>query len=450
MKLINKFLMFCPVALFSLLCWYVIDVGYLVHEDATANTKSPKATDFIESDAVIRRGEYLTRVGNCIGCHTSKGGALYAGGRLIQSQFGNFISPNITPDIKTGIGNWSADNFWQALHFGKAPDGRLLYPAFPFTNYTLVSREDSDAMFAYLRSIPAVSQASLPHQLRFPFNQRSLLAVWRALYFRPQTYKPVATQSVEWNRGAYLVNGLGHCSVCHSSRNILGANAGSDDLGGGELPVLAWYAPSLLRMDEAHLSVLSETESLKLFKTSVVNNAAFSGPMAEVFATSIQYFSDADLADTTQYLRSLPVMKDDAPDWLDQLLTTSSSSAISSSVRPEVLVNMMQQGADLYKMHCADCHGASGDGLGSIYPALKQNNFLQMKNVANPIRIVLSGGFPPVSKNNLRPYGMPPFGTVLTDSEVAVVLTYIRNSWGNHASAVSASEVNRYRNAPVN
>ena len=466
MKKITKILILCLAVSFALLTWYIIDLGYVVHEDIAANRisttpfllNSSNKTSDISADVstdvsaevsanLLRRGEYLTRIGNCAGCHTNNGGALYAGGKIIQSQFGRFIAPNITPDRKTGIGQWTADNFWQALHFGKAPDGSLLYPAFPYTSYTQVSREDSDAMFAYLQSIPAVSQPSLPHQLRFPYNQRPLLAIWRALYFRPQLFQANAGKSQQWNRGAYLVNGLGHCSACHSSRNMLGANAGSNDLDGGELPVVAWYAPSLLRLDEAHLSNLSQSESINLFRKGVANKAAFSGPMSEVLANSLQYFSDSDIEALTHYLRELPQKTETAPDWLD---TLSSGSSPTSVTKPEMMAALMLQGAALYKTHCADCHGAAGEGVPGIYPAMKQNRALQMKNVANPIRVVLNGGFPAVSKHNERPYGMPPFGPVLSDNEVALVLTYVRNSWGNHGNALSTAEVNRYRNAPVN
>ncbi|MFZ6849821.1 cytochrome c [Undibacterium sp. RuRC25W] len=427
--------------LLVLTAWYVIKVGYLVSDERETVQSVKSQTETTMSK--VRRGEYLTQVANCSGCHTNTGGALYAGGKVVQSEFGNFVVPNITPDSRTGIGRWSVNDFWQALHFGKLPDGRLLYPAFPYTNYALISREDAEAMFAYLKSLPAINQPSAPHQLRFPYNQRPLLAIWRALYFRPQTYQSDLSRSVDWNRGAYLVNGLGHCSACHSSRNMLGANAGSEYLNGGEMPIVAWYAPSLSRVDEAHQARFSQAQSLKLFTSGLADNAAFYGPMAEVFANSLQYYSEADIAAMNVYLRELPAIKKQTP----YSMENPPDAAVST---PEAITQRMVQGAALYKTHCSLCHGAAGEGVAAIYPALAKNNALQMSSVVNPIRIVLNGGFPPTSLSNPRPYGMPPFGPVLSDNEVALVLTYVRNSWGNHGSHIGAVTVNRYRNAPIN
>ena len=185
----------------------------------------------------IQRGAYLARAGDCMACHTARGGAEYAGGRLIATPFGDFFSPNITSDPDTGLGRWSADEFWRALHNGKSKDGSFLYPAFPYPNYTKITRADADAMYAYFQTVPAVPQQNRPHTLRFPYNQRPLLAVWRALYFRPGVYQPDTGQSVDWNRGAYLVQGLGHCNACHADRNALGATSNSASLAGGLIPI---------------------------------------------------------------------------------------------------------------------------------------------------------------------------------------------------------------------
>ncbi|HEU5437171.1 MAG TPA: cytochrome c, partial [Telluria sp.] len=188
------------------------------------------------TDATIARGAYLARAGDCMACHTARGGAAYAGGRSLQTPFGSIAAPNITPDRDTGIGAWTADDFWRALHNGKSRDGRLLYPAFPYTNYTKVTRPDADALFAFLKTVPAVRQASAGHQLRFPYNTQAALAAWRLLYFKPAVFAADPARSVQWNRGAYLVDGLGHCSACHSSRNAAGA--GDATLGGGLIPAL--------------------------------------------------------------------------------------------------------------------------------------------------------------------------------------------------------------------
>jgi mono/diheme cytochrome c family protein len=403
--------------------------------DSSAQTKRDPATE-------IMQGEYLARAGNCLGCHTTRGGAAFAGGRVIQSEFGDFVAPNITSDKDTGIGNWSADDFWRALHNGKSKNGRMLYPAFPFMNYSKISRADSDAMFAYFKTVNAVRRENQPHNLRFPYNQRFLLAFWRALYFRPAVYQEQAQQSAVWNRGAYLVNGLAHCSACHSSRNALGANGGSQDLSGGELALINWYAPSLISKDEAGLAHLQANQLQTLLRSGVADKAAVSGPMAEVVAGSLQYLTEADISAMSTYLLALPQSKTAVPDLLDKALEAPATGK-------EEMVRIMAQGGRLYETHCSACHAEDGSGVTAVYPALKGNRNLQMKNVANPLRIILAGGFAPVTKMNPRPYGMPPFGPTLTDEEVALVLSYIRNAWGNEGTVISAAAVNPYRTAPL-
>ena len=189
----------------------------------------------------LERGRYLARLGNCMGCHTTRGGPEYAGGRAIDTPFGAVYSPNITADRDTGIGAWSADDFWRALHEGRSRDGRLLAPAFPYPNYTRVARADADALFAYLRTVAPVAQANRPHALQFPFGTQAAMWAWRTLFFRPGVYEPESERSVEWNRGAYLVQGLGHCGACHTPRNALGAARNSQWLAGGMIPVQNWY-----------------------------------------------------------------------------------------------------------------------------------------------------------------------------------------------------------------
>jgi mono/diheme cytochrome c family protein len=197
-----------------------------------------------EQSQVIR-GEYLARVGDCYACHTLRGGAPYAGGLEMATPFGSLYTTNITPDPDTGIGKWTADDFWAALHDGKSKDGSFLYPAMPYTNYTKVTREDSDAMYAYFRTVKPARLANRPPALGFPYNQRQLMLGWRTLYFKPGVYQDNPKQSKEWNRGAYLVEGLGHCNACHSARNALGAVSADDQYAGGLIPVQNWYAPSL-------------------------------------------------------------------------------------------------------------------------------------------------------------------------------------------------------------
>ena len=255
---------------------------------------------------LVARGEYLARAGNCMACHTVQGGAPYAGGRGIDTPFGVIHTTNLTPDKATGIGNWSAAEFWRALHNGRSKDGRLLYPAFPYPNYTQVTREDSDAIYAYLQSLPAVAQANRPHALRFPYNTQAALGVWRALFFTPGTFAPGPVQSAEWNRGAYLVNGLGHCAACHTPRNALGASSQAQAFSGGLIPVQNWYAPALNVAAEAGVAHWPVEDVVALLKTGVAPQGSVTGPMAEVVFRSTQYLNDADAQAIAVYLRALP------------------------------------------------------------------------------------------------------------------------------------------------
>ncbi|MFZ2999542.1 MAG: cytochrome c [Undibacterium umbellatum] len=410
--------------------------GYYLVDDKRVVATSEK----LSAADKISKGEYLVKAGNCMGCHTARGGAAFAGGRLLQTDFGNFKTPNITPDVKTGIGSWTAEDFWQALHNGKSKDGSLLYPSFPYTNYTQVSRDDADAMYAYLMSLSMVEKPNQAHELRFPYNKRALLAFWRAAYFRPASYQVDQSKSAEWNRGAYLVNGLGHCSACHGSRNGLGANAGVNDLSGGELT--SWYAPALTNSKEVNLAKWPAEELIVLLKSGVNQHTAVSGPMAEVVAGSTQYLSNTDIKSMAAYLQAIPTVQVAEKDILDKAMAGTELGA-------ERMDAVLKQGGALYKTHCLDCHGAQGEGVANIYPALQANPAVLSHALSNPVRMVLSGGFPPVTRDNPRPYGMPPFAHTLTDNEVALVLSYVRNAWGNKAGVLTSSEVNRYRSAAM-
>jgi mono/diheme cytochrome c family protein len=391
---------------------------------------SPAATAATPDN--LARGAYLARAGDCMACHTARGGAAYAGGREIDTPFGALFSPNITPDLETGIGAWSADDFWRALHNGKSRDGRLLYPAFPYTNYTKVTRADADALYAFLRSLPPAKQVNTPDTLRFPYNLQFMLAGWRLLYFKPGVFQPVPAESPGWNRGAYLVEGLGHCSACHSSRNAAGAVEGR--LGGGLIPILGWYAPSLTSDAEAGLGSWEMPHIVELLKTGVSPRATVFGPMAEVVARSLQHVSEPDVAAMATYLKSLPATK----------------AELREELKGPKVEQVVEQGKKLYETHCIDCHGADGKGLAPPYPPLAGNRAITMDNSVNAVRIVLNGGFAPGTEGNPRPYGMPPYSHVMNDDEVAAVVSYLRASWGNRAAPVTASEVNRYRSTPLN
>ena len=401
---------------------------------ALARFDFPAVALAADDRGLVVKGEYLAKAGDCIACHTNPGGALFAGGRALATPFGTIYSSNITPDPATGIGKWSADDFYKTMQEGRFPDGGLLYPVMPYASYTKVTRADSDAIFAYLRSVPAVSLPDRPNDFEFPYNNRQLVLGWRTLYFNEGEYQPDATKSAEWNRGAYLVEGLGHCAMCHSPINALGGTPESKAFQGGLIPMQNWYAPSLTSNKEAGLGEWNIDEIVALLRTGVSHRGAVYGPMAEVTFNSLQYLSDADVRAMAIYLKSLAA---DSPP-----ADTSNIPAPEGSL-------LMSLGQTVYQAQCAVCHAPDGRGMPPDYPPLAGNPSIQMESAVNPIRMVLNGGFPPGTNGNPEPYGMPPFAQRLSDDEVAAVVTYIRAAWGNRGSAISATQANELRKVPL-
>jgi mono/diheme cytochrome c family protein len=392
--------------------------------DARPSTGSPEQ---------VARGEYLARVGNCMTCHTSRGGAPWAGGRGLATPFGTVYAGNLTPDDETGLGRWSAEHFWRAMHHGRSADGRLLYPAFPYPDTTRVTREDSDAIYFYLRTLAPVKQANTPHALQFPYSTQAALAMWRALFFRPAAFEPDATQSAEWNRGAYLVRGLGHCAACHGGRNFLGATPeGGLSLGGGLIPMRNWYAPALTSPAQAGVADWPVEHIVALLRDGVSPRGSTLGPMADVVYRSLQHWRAEDLRAVALFLKSLP----------------QTGSQAGSRKPPDPAVREL--GAKAYERHCADCHGLQGEGLRQtsgalLIPPLAGNRVVTMEPPANLIRVIVHGGFLPATAGNPRPFGMPPYGLVLTDEEIAAIASYLRTAWGAAAGGIAAQDVARFR-----
>lgn len=415
------------------------------------------------SSEAIQHGAYLAKLGNCAACHTARGGQAFAGGKAIHTPFGAVYTSNITPDTATGIGSWSQTAFYRALHEGRSADGHLLTPAFPYPNYTHITRADADALYAYfMHGVAPVAQANRAHALPFPYNTQLALAVWRLLFFdkgKPDdvvqsTTKTIAARAifqraggqndaesaVPLQRGAYLVRGLGHCSACHAERNVLGATINDQLLSGALMPTQDWYAPSLLDSQQAGVMHWPLADVVALLKTGVAPHASMAGPMAEVVAKSTQYWSDADLQATAAYLQSLP--------------ESPTQPQARPQAAPSQSTQAFERGAQLFAQHCATCHGEQGQGmqlpgpgneLTVALPALAGNRAVTMRTTANLVRIILAGGYAPSTAGNPRPFGMPPFVHVLNDDDIAAVTTYIRASWGNQADAVSAADVVRHR-----
>jgi mono/diheme cytochrome c family protein len=441
------------LAVIFTLCAAIITIelvaGGAIEQRATGQNDTKKP-----DQALIEHGAYIAQLGNCAACHTARGGEAFAGGKAIHTPFGAVYTSNITPDVATGIGGWSAEAFYRALHEGRSADGHLLTPAFPYPNYTHITRADADALYAYfMHGVAPVAQPNHAPELPFPYDSQIALAVWRSLFFE-QSKVPISdlntpeliaaraikqratglndvNNAVQIQRGAYLVQGLGHCSACHAERNALGATAHDPLLSGSLMPMQDWYAPSLMARDQAGVMHWPQADIVALLKTGVAPHASMVGPMAEVVAKSTQYWSDADLQAAAAYLQSLP----EAP--------SAPQRAISKNT------TLFERGAELFSQHCATCHGEQGQGLlveGHVaLPALAGNRAVTMQNTANLVRMVLAGGYAPSTAGNPRPYGMPPFVHVLNDTDIAAVSTFIRAAWGNQADAVSAADVVQHR-----
>jgi mono/diheme cytochrome c family protein len=358
---------------------------------------------------VVARGAYLARAGDCVSCHTAPGGAPYAGGYRLDTPFGYLLAPNITPDAATGIGRWSADDFWRALHQGVNRRGQDMYPVMPFDFYTRVTREDSDAIFAYLRSLPAVNNLVVVNHLRFPFNQRWSMAVWRELYFNEGSYKNDPAKSAAWNRGAYLVEGLGHCSACHSPRNALGGIEKDKAYTGATVD--GWFALNLTSELHAGLGSWTVDQIATYLKTGAVPGKTTAlGPMALVAKNSTRQMTDADLTAMATYLKDIP----------------ANSTLRQGKPAPDPT---RAAGASLYLDHCAGCHLSGGRGLPGVFPPLAGNGVVVASDPADILKVVLHG-VPAQGKY----VPMPAFASLLSDQQVADLSNYVRTSWGNAAS----------------
>ncbi|WP_457443918.1 c-type cytochrome [Roseateles sp. P5_E4] len=400
--------------------------GLLAWQRALGDATPPSA-----APVSLERGAYLATVGNCAGCHTARGGERLAGGRAIPTPFGTAFSSNLTP-AATGLGGWTSNDFWQALHFGRSRDGRLLVPAHPITNTTLVNREDADALYAWLQAQPPATAPRREHELRWPYGSQLAVAVWRTLYFRPGVYQPDPARDAAWNRGAYLSQGLAHCSACHAGRDALGGDRGAADFRGGLLAGLGWVAPSLHDPAEAGVQRWPTEVLQRWLRDGKAQGHAALGPMAEVVIGSTAALDDADLAAMSSYLRTLP------------------EQAVARSEPAEPDARRRKRGAGLYREHCAACHGEQGQGRrdasgAPAYPALAGSRLVTQASAANLIRLIERGGFAPATPGNPRPYGMPPFAGVLGAEDLAALTSHLRASFGHAAGEVDAVEVLRLR-----
>jgi mono/diheme cytochrome c family protein len=373
----------------------------------------------------IAKGRYLTTVADCYACHTVlNAGKPFAGGRPIETPFGIITSSNITPDADTGIGAWSDEQFDNAVRKGIRPDGSKLYPAMPYPAYTKMTRDDVLAIRAYMATVEPVHQPVDANTLPFPFNIRTAMRVWNALYFTEGEFQPDPHQSPAWNRGAYLVQGPGHCTSCHTPKSLLGGDKAGESLRGFNLQ--GWFAPDITGDTSQGLGQWTEADITGYLKTGHNRFTAATGPMAEEIINSTSQYNDSDLSAMATYLKSLPQRQD---------------QAAPAKAEPSVIT----AGQAIYRDQCSACHGIDGRGVAMLFPSLAQSSLAHASDPSSAIRIVLRGGRSVATKAEPTAPGMPPFGWQLNDAQVAAVLTYIRNAWQTAAAPVSAETVGKAR-----
>jgi mono/diheme cytochrome c family protein len=390
---------------------------------ACVSAAEPTPVPAESSVAAIARGRDLVRAGDCAACHTAGNGQPFAGGRAVPTPFGTIYSTNITPDEATGIGTWSADDFYRAMHEGIARNGEHLYPAFPYPWYTKVTRADSDAIKAYLDTLAPVRQPPRDNDLAWPLTVRSGIGAWNAAFFHEGTYAWNAQKSAAWNEGAYLVEGLGHCGACHTPKNFAGAVKRRDALEGGYGE--NWYATSLANDVRDGIGAWSEQDIVDFLKLGANAHATAFGPMAEVVTQSTSHLTDAELHAIATYLKDEPSRETRAASAPDQDVAT--------------------HGAGLYLDDCAGCHMTSGEGLAGVFPPLKGNGVVQADDPGTLVHLILTGESAASPRGHPNRFAMPAFDWKLSDRDIADLATYVRSSWGNAASQVSAGNVKDVR-----
>jgi mono/diheme cytochrome c family protein len=373
----------------------------------------------------IERGRYLAVLSDCASCHTVPGSNQpFAGGRAIETPFGNIVAPNITPDPETGIGSWSDEQFDAAVRKGIARNGSHLYPAMPYNAYTKMSRDDVLAIRAYLNTLAPVRNAVEANTLPFPFNIRAAMRVWNALYFNEGDYQPNPRQSAEWNRGAFLVDGPGHCGACHTPKTALGGDKTGQYLEGAYLQ--GWSAPDITNDSRLGLGAWSKEDLVAYLKSGHNRVTAATGPMGEVVTLSTAFMTDSDLNAIATYLKSLPGK-------------TAAPAALAANDPA------MTAGVAVYRDQCSACHGLDGKGIAELFPSVADSSMVKSGDPTTSIRIVLRGARSVGTAAQPTAPGMPSYGKQLDDDEVAAVLTYMRNTWGGAAAAVTSGQVSDVR-----
>ena len=383
-------------------------------------------------------GEYLARAGDCVACHSVPGGKAFAGGLKMGSPLGAIYSTNITPDAETGIGTYSLEDFDRAVRRGIAKDGHRLYPAMPYPSYAKLTDADVAALYDFFKKqVPPVHQANLLNEIPLLLSFRWPLAIWNLVFTTSGSYVAKSDRDAEWNRGAYLVQGLGHCGACHTPRGFAWQEKALDDgrssyLSGALLD--AWYAPDLRGDVRTGLGTWSKDDLADFIKHGHNRGGTAFGSMIDVVNNSTPYLSDSDINAIAVYLKSLPATLAQQPVAYDDATTAALRSGHAS-----------QPGATIYTGACAHCHGFDAKGFGPYTPALAGNPIVLDNDPSSLVNLVLNGSIPLVVNGTPDPYRMPQFRLQYSDQEIADVVTFIRNGWGNQAPVVTAAEVAKLR-----
>jgi mono/diheme cytochrome c family protein len=390
--------------------------------------------------ALLVRGEYLTKAADCIACHTVAGkGEPFAGGVPFVLPFGTIYSSNITADAATGIGGWSDDQFVRAVHDGVRADGQRLYPAFPYTSYTALSRKDVLAIKAYLFSLPKVNQPNRPADLGFPFNQRWAMGFWNAAFFKSERFAPDASKPPAWNQGKYLATALGHCAECHTPRNFAFAMKSGESLSGESIQ--GWRAYNITADPKNGIGAWSDAELAAYLSSGHADGrGSAAGPMGEAVEHSLQYLRPEDTAALVSYLRTVPaktgkdpVEIDPKPPWA---VAASAAAPAASTAEGHEL------GLRLFAAACASCHQWNGQGQQTSNASLLGTRGVNDPLGANVTQMILQGVNMRVHEREVY---MPAFGKAYTDAEVAALANYVIAQFGNKQAAVTPEFVAKQR-----
>lgn len=393
-------------------------------------------------DALVTRGEYLAKAGDCIACHSTPHGKPFTGGLKMMTPMGAIYSTNITPDPETGIGQYSEDDFKRAMREGVAKDGHNLYPAMPYPSYAKVNDDDMHALYAYfMHGVAPIKQANREPDIKWPLNMRWPLKFWNMVFLEKGVYRDKTGKDVAWNRGAYLIQGLGHCGSCHTPRGIAFQEKALDESGALYLsgsPIDNWFASNLTGEHNVGLGRWSEADVAQFLKTGANQHASAFGSMTDVINNSTQALTDVDVAAMSRYLKSLPATGGSG----GPVYAYDAKATKVSLTRPA-----NDAGARVYTAFCMHCHGVDGRGFAPMLAPLAGNPNVLEKDASSLINVTLNGTGDLVIGGVPAAYPMPKYGPVLNDQQIADVLTFVRAGWNSGAPAVGAGDVAKVRKA---